>query len=118
MWRAPGCAATAVVKGVEREPGARQKVETPDRTSSPTIRSAQIRLMFVSVAIAATSSCGVSGSEKREPEHLQKVADLLLDFLPFSGRRRPVHDSGTGVERQHVAAHEPAPERHGKLGAA
>src|SRR5829696_829225 len=100
---APSLAASAAMRGVEREPGATQKKLTPLRTSSSTMRVAQRRL-----------ARGAAGGVK--PEHPGEVADLLLDLSPLVLGHGALDDPGPREQREPTSAHEAGPYPDGELG--
>src|SRR5919199_4848530 len=99
--RALSFAASAAIRGVEREPGATQKKSTPQRRSSSTIRYAQRRL-----------ACGVS---LFKPEHPGEVADLLLDLGPLLVGHRAGDDPRPRVERERPSPNQPGADTDGEL---
>src|SRR5215210_1206012 len=100
--RAFSFAASAAIRGVEREPGATQKKPTPQRRSSSTIRYAQRRL--------------ARGVSLFKPEHPGEVADLMLDLGPLLVRHGAGDDPSSRKEGERVSPHEPRADTDGELG--
>src|SRR5215210_3643533 len=100
--RALWFAASAAIRGVEREPGATQKNSTPQRMSSSTIRYAQRRL--------------ARGVSLFKPEHPGEVADLLLDLFPLLVGHGASDDPSPRKEGERPSPHEPGANAYGELG--
>src|SRR5215210_1038783 len=94
--RALWFAASAAIRGVEREPGATQKNSTPQRMSSSTIRYAQRRL--------------ARGVSLFKPEHPGEVADFLFDLGPLLVGHVSGDNPCPREQRERPTTHEPRPE--------